>query len=430
MSDEGNQAFDFLETNRGTFKSLHGHQPIMRHTSSTASHHSVLIVGGGSGGITVAARLKRSAPNLDVAILDPALTHFYQPLWTLIGGGVFRKEKSERPMASVIPKGVTWIESPAAAFLPEENTVTTTDGLRISYDFLVVAAGIQIDWDNIPGLAENLGTRGICSNYSYDSVSYTWECIHNFKGGTAVFTQPSTAVKCGGAPQKICYLAEDYFRKRSHVRDRTKVIFGSGLGSIFAVKKYRETLEKVIARKEIDARFQYDLTSIDADKKVATFRHLETDTLEEVPYDMIHVTPPMSSPDFIKNSPLAAETGWVSVDPKSLRHTAFPNVFAIGDCSNLPTSKTGAAIRKQAPVLVAHLMAAIQHRSTSEAYNGYTSCPLVTGYGSLVMAEFDYDGTPDESFPIDQGKERWTMWLVKKIGLPWLYWNLMLKGRV
>jgi len=398
--------------------------------TSTSKHHSVLIIGGGTGGITVAARLKRGQRDLDVAILDPAREHFYQPMWTLIGGGVFKKQKSSRPMESVIPKGVTWISSSVAEFHPDENVVKTSEGEKLTYDYLVVAAGIQVDWNKIPGLEENLGINGVCSNYSYESVDYTWECIRDFRGGTAVFTQPATAVKCGGAPQKICYLAEDYFRKRSGVRNQSKVLFRSGLGSIFAGARYRETLEEVIARKEIDAQYQWDLASLDAENKKATFKHLETGEMEEISYDMIHVTPPMSAPDFIKNSPLAADTGWVSVDPKSLRHTEFPNIFAIGDCSNLPTSKTGASIRIQAPVLVAHLLASIKSGSATDVYNGYTSCPLVTGYGSLVMAEFDYEQNPDESFPIDQSKERWTMWWVKKTGLPWLYWNLMLKGLV
>lgn len=396
---------------------------------SATKHFQVLIVGGGTAGITVAARLKRKDENLEIAILDPAEYHFYQPMWTLIGGGEFPKEKSRRTMKSVIPKGVTWIQEGASEFRPDDNTVTTKSGAAYTYDYLVVAAGIQIDWDKIPGLKEGVGKNGICSNYSFETVGYTWDCIRNFEKGTAVFTQPVTPVKCGGAPQKICYLADDYFRTRSHVRRNTKVIFASGLDSIFAVPRYRTTLEKVIERREIDARYSYDLVSLDPEKKIATFKYLESGETEDVAFDMIHVTPPMSAPDFIKNSPLAGEAGWISVDKHSLRHTNFSNVYAIGDCSNLPTSKTGAAIRKQAPALVEHLMADIEHRSCDASYDGYTSCPLVTGYGSLVMAEFDYDKNPEETFPIDQSKERWSMWAVKKYGLPWLYWNLMLKGK-
>lgn len=393
------------------------------------TRHQILIIGGGTAGITAAARLKKADRGLDIAIIDPAETHFYQPMWTLIGGGVFEKKRSGRPMKSVIPAGVTWLKTKVTTINADQNQITCEDGKTVSYDYLIVVPGLQVNFGAIPGLAETVGKNGVCSNYSFQYVDYTWECVKNFKGGTALFTHPSGAVKCGGAPQKICYLAEDYFRKKSGVRDQSKVIFSSALGSIFAVKCYRETLEKVIRRKEIDARFNTELTSIDGPGKKATLTNSQTGESEEVAFEMIHVTPPMGPPGFIKSSPLAAESGWVDVDPQSMRHTNYANVFSMGDVSNLPTSKTGAAIRKQAPVLVSHLLADLRGVKSSASYDGYTSCPLVTGYGSLVMAEFDYEGNTAESFPIDQSKERWSMWFVKKTGLPWLYWNLMLKGK-
>ncbi len=407
--------------------------PSARSSSSgpaARTHFPVLIVGGGTAGICVAARLKNRLHALDVAILDPSEHHDYQPLWTLAGGGVVEKSVSRRSMNSVIPPGVTWLREAAARFEPEHNRVITDSDQAFTYDHLVVAAGIQIEWKLIPGLAEGLGTHGICSNYSYQHVDYTWSTIQSLKSGTAIFTQPGTPVKCGGAPQKICYLADDYFRFRSGVRDQITLKFISGLDNIFAVERYRKTLEEVIERKGIETRYRMELVSIDPGNQVATFQDKDTNGTVEERFDMLHVCPPMSAPDFIKNSPLAAETGWVDVDRASLRHTRYRNVYGIGDASNLPTSKTGAAIRKQAPVLVDHLVADIEGRTSGAAYDGYTSCPLVTGYGKLVMAEFDYDKQPKESFPIDQSKERWSMYQVKRRLLPWLYWNLMLKGKL
>lgn len=216
---------------------------------------------------------------------------------------------------------------------------------RITYDFLVIALGIQIDWNKIPGLQEGIGRQQICSNYSYQQVDYTWECVSNFKGGTALFTMPNTAVKCGGAPQKIMYLADDHFRK-SGVRDKSTVIFASAQGSLFAVEKYRKTLEKVAARKAIDVRLKHNLVEIRPDQKEAIFEHLDTKERVAISFDMIHVTPPMSAPDIIKSSTLANAAGWVDVDKYTLQHPKFLNVFPIGDCSGLPTSKTGAAVRK------------------------------------------------------------------------------------
>lgn len=397
-------------------------------SSSFKDHFSILIVGGGTAGITVAAQLRRKLKTFDVAILEPSAKHYYQPLWTLVGAGVFRKELSERAESAFIPQGADWIQESVAEFQPDQNRVVTSTGRKIGYDHLVVALGIQIDWGKIPGLKEGIGRQQICSNYSYQQVDYTWECVRNFQGGTALFTMPNTAVKCGGAPQKIMYLADDHFR-RSGVREKSQVIFASAQGSLFAVEKYRQTLERVAERKAIDLRFKHNLVELKPDQKEAIFEHLDTHERITMAFDMIHVTPPMSAPEVIKQSPLANTTGWVEVDKFTLQHPRFANVFALGDCSGLPTSKTGAAVRKQAPVVVKNLLAAMQQQPLTAKYDGYTSCPIVTGYGRLVLAEFDYEGQPQETFPFDQSKERLSMYLLKAYALPRLYWDGMLRGR-
>ena len=396
-------------------------------TDVSSTPHHVLIIGGGTAGITVAARLRRAAPSLAVTIIEPATKHYYQPLWTLVGGGIVSKEATARDESSLIPPGVKWVRDFAAEFLPEQNTVVTRDGTRISYDSLVVAPGIQLDWEKVPGLRQSVGSGGVCSNYSYDTVDSTWEAIRNFRGGTAIFTMPNTAVKCGGAPQKILYLAEDYFR-RTGIRDRTRMLFVAPGAKIFAVDKYRPVLEGIIAKRGIETKLRHHLVELRAAAKEAVLENLDTGVRETVSYDMIHVTPPMSAPDFIKSSPLADGNGWVDADKFTLQHPRFPNVFALGDASNLPTSKTGAAIRKEAPVLVKNLLAQMRGKPLTARYDGYTSCPIVTGYGRLILAEFDYDGNPAETFPFNQAKERWSMYLLKRYLLPQLYWHGMLRG--
>jgi sulfide:quinone oxidoreductase len=395
---------------------------------SADSHRRVVIIGGGNAGISVAARLLKAIKGLDVAIIDPSTKHYYQPLWTLVGGGVFPKQRSERDEASVIPNGATWIRDAVLECCPGEDALLTESGARISYDYLVVAPGIQINWDQIAGLPEALGKDGVCSNYSYETVDKTWEFINGFRGGTAIFTQPATPIKCGGAPQKIAYLADDAFR-RNNVRDGATVIFATAGAAIFAVEKYAKTLTAVARRKGIDVRFGHNLVEVRPETKEAVFQKVGTDERVTVAYDLLHVTPPMSAPDFVRQSPLANADGWVDVDKHTLQHVRYPNVYSLGDASSLPTSKTGAAIRKQAPVLVRNLVAAMGGGAPSARYDGYTACPLVTGYGKLVMAEFDYDLKPQETFPFDQSKERRTMYWVKAHVLPRLYWHGILKGR-
>lgn len=391
--------------------------------------HQIVVVGGGTAGISVAAQLKKQSNILDVAVVDPAKKHYYQPLWTLVGAGVFDKKESEREEADLIPKGVKWYKEHAAEFHPADNSIMTTEGTEIHYNYLIICPGLQLDWDKIEGLKGNVGKYGICSNYSYEHVDYTWETIRSFTGGKAVFTHPNSPVKCGGAPQKIMYLAEDAFRKQG-VRDQTEVLFRSANASIFSVKKYADTLEEVIERRDIHPSFQQDLIKVDGPNRKATFRHIETGEEEIITYDMLHAVPYMSAPDFIKNSPLVDGAGWVDVDAATLRHKTFANVFSLGDVCNAPTSKTGAAIRKQAPVVVDRIMASLKGKESRKTYNGYTSCPLVTSYNTLVMAEFKYDNVPAETFPVNQGKERRSMYLVKKYGLPAMYWQGMMKGRV
>lgn len=395
--------------------------------SQHKDHYQILVLGGGTAGITVAAQLWRKLKNYNLAVVEPSTKHYYQPLWTLVGAGVFPKEQSERAESAFIPKGADWIQDAVAELHPEENFVVTKSGRRIGYDYLVIGLGIQIDWSKIPGLQEGIGRNQICSNYSYQQVDYTWKCVRNFQGGNAVFTMPNTAVKCGGAPQKIMYLADDHFRK-SDARAKAKVIFASAQGSLFAVEKYRKTLERVAARKDIDVRLKHNLVELKPDSKEANFEHTDTHEKVTIAFDMIHVTPPMSAPDIIKTSTLANAAGWVDVDKYTLQHPKYPNVFPIGDCSGLPTSKTGAAIRKQAPVLVQNLISAIRGEPLTAKYDGYTSCPIVTGYGKLVLAEFDYEGKPQETFPFDQSKERLSMYPLKAYALPRLYWNGMLRG--
>ena len=396
---------------------------------SSTVHHRIVIVGGGTAGISVAARLCKGWFNHpDVAIIEPSDNHYYQPLWTLVGAGAAPRAQSVRSEASVIPRKAKWIQDAVATFEPDHSFLITRHGLRVTYDYLVVAAGIQINWDGIPGLKESIGTNGVCSNYAFEHVEYTWETLQKFSGGTALFTHPAGAVKCGGAPQKICYLADDHFRRRG-IRDRCKLIFAIAKPSIFDVKRYAETLERVVERKEIETCLNHNLIELRPDTKQAVFERLDNGEHVVINYDMIHVTPPMSAPSFIAQSPLADKAGWVDVDKSTLRQLRFDNVFALGDCSSLPTSKTGAAIRKQAPVVAANLKAAMRGEPLPRAYNGYTSCPLVTGYGKLVLAEFDYEKRPTETFPFDQSKERRSMYLLKRYGLPLLYWNGMLKGR-
>lgn len=394
--------------------------------------HQIVIVGGGNAGLSLAAHLLRLNKNLNIAIVEPSDKHYYQPAWTLVGAGAYKVEDTVRNEADYIPKNATWIKQRCVSFNPEQNQITLDDNSIVGYEILVVAAGIQLDWDAVKGLKETLGKNGVCSNYSYQTAPYTFECIKNFKGGNAIFHNPHTPVKCGGAPHKIMYMAADYFRKNG-ILEKCNIEYWSGGVKLFAVPKYEKTLLEVVKRNNIKLHFNEKLVEIDGTNKRAKFIGIGNDNKDKetwVDFDMMHVTPPQSAPDFIKNSPLANQAGWVDVDKHTLQHVRYSNIFSLGDSAGLPTSKTGAAIRKQMPVVAKNILMLLKGNALNEKYNGYTSCPLVTGYGKLVLAEFDYNNEPMETFPFDQSKERWSMYQLKKEILPRLYWSMILKGKI
>lgn len=395
----------------------------------STTHHQILIVGGGTAGITVAARLVKGH---DVAVIEPSEKHYYQPLWTLVGAGCSTIEQTERPETSVMPKGATWIKDAATGFDPDNNAVRTASGTTYTYDVLIVCPGIQLDWDRIPGVRDALGKNGVSSNYLPEYAPKTWEFVQATTSGTAVFTMPAGPIKCAGAPQKIAYLACDYWREQG-VLDDIDVHMVLPTPGMFGIPVFANELEKVCDDYGIQVHFEADLASIDAEAKTATFTSMneggEGFTLN---YDLLHVVPHQSAPDWVKSSPLAqdAPAGYVDVDKHTLQHVKYPNVFALGDAGSTPNSKTGAAIRKQAPVVAANVKAQLAGGTPGKKYMGYASCPITTSRSKMMLAEFDYTVTPTPSIPlINTKKPRRDMWLLKKYGLPALYWNLMLKGR-
>lgn len=403
-------------------------------TMSTAEHHQVLILGGGTAGCALAAQLKGQQGVHDMCIVEPAETHYYQPAWTFVGAGIFPLAESARPMATTIPNGVTWVKDTAAEINPESMEVRCGSGKRLSYDYLVVATGLQLDWDQIPGLVETLGKNGVCSNYHPQSATYTWETMQSLKAGNAIFTQPATPVKCGGAPQKIMWLTDDYLRREGRHREDVQISFVLPQKQIFGVDKYSKVLTEQAKARGVNCLYETTLVSIDGPAQMATLRRQSDGQETQVPFSMLHVTPPMSAPDFLKTSPLANEKGFVDVDQYTLQHLRYPNVFALGDSSSLPTSKTMAAITGQAPVLAHNLVRVIQGKKASAQYDGYTSCPVVLGYDKLLMTEFKYGCIPCESFTpiplpfLDQGKPSYFYFLVKKYVFPFVYWNLLMRG--
>lgn len=406
----------------------------MHHSSleTSARHHDIVVIGGGAAGIAVTASLLKRRGDLDIAIIDPAEMHSYQPGWTLVGGGVFSAAITRRPMADVMPDKASWYAVNADHIDTQRNEVVLSDGRRLGYSRLVVAPGLIVDWAAIDGLEQTLGQHGVTSNYRFELAPYTWSLVQSLERGRALFTQPPMPIKCAGAPQKAMYLSCDHWRRQGRL-DAIDVSFCNAGQALFGVADYVPALEEYIARYGIEKAFGERLVAVDGPSRTARFAVTDQqgERTVERPFDMLHAVPPQKAPGFIAASGLANADGWLDLDPETLQHVREPAIFGLGDASGTSNAKTAAAVRKQAPVVAENLLASLNDKSLEAAYLGYGSCPLTVERGRIVLAEFGYGGALQPTFPrwINDGtRATRRAWWLKAKQLPWLYWNGMLKG--
>lgn len=391
----------------------------------------VVVIGGGSAGIGVTASLLKRRPALRIAIIEPSDKHYYQPAWTLVGGGAYDIAQTVRPMADVIPRKAEWIQAAAAGFDPEHHRVHLADGRVIGYRQLIVCPGIRLAWEKINGLEETLGKNGVTSNYRYDLAPYTWSLVQGLKAGKAIFTQPPMPIKCAGAPQKAMYLSCDHWM-RTHCLDNIAVEFNTAAAVLFGVADFVPSLMEYVKRYNAKLLYNSNLVKVDGINKIAYFENKASDgnvTLEEKPFDMLHVTPPHAAPDFLRNSPLADANGFCKVNEKTLQHTEYPNIFSLGDACSSPNTKTAAAARKQIVVVAENLLAEKEDRALTTTYDGYGACPLTVENGKVILAEFGFGGKLLPTFPLNPLVPRKIHWFLKTTVFPWIYWNGMLKGK-
>lgn len=412
---------------------------------SSNAKGKIVIIGGGAAGISMAARLNRWLDNPDITLIDPSDRQFYQPGFTLIASGVYKPEEVWKNQADCIPDGVKWIKDSVAAVDPVWNQVTTINNGKIPYDFLVLTPGVQTNWDKVEGIThETLGQGNAHSIYDFEGAQKTWKAIQEFSktGGRGIYTDTYTKHKCGGAPKKICLLTEHYNRKQG-TRDNVKLDYYTAAHELYDVPYYTPRLLEIYKERNIPINLNVRVKGIDTASKQVHFEKVETVGEEKVitpfveDYDFLHFTPPMSAPDFVRESGLGwtegklAKEAWVMVDKATLVHDKYPNIVSLGDVAGIPTSKTSAAIRVQVPIAAKNLISLMEGKEPVEKYNGYAACPIVTDYGHVLLCEFDYDKKPASSFPfsmMDVSKELWAAWILKVYALKPMYFHGMLNG--
>lgn len=391
------------------------------------SHFRLIVLGGGAGGISTASRILSKKKDLknEVLIIEPGDYHFFQPGWPLVGSGEVKSEATKKPTEKVIPKGARWLKAFVDGVDPVKREVTA-GGRTVSYDFLIVAMGLELDYKAIKGATESLGKNNVCTNYIYNLVDYTYESLKSVRSGNIVVTKPLSLIKGGVSAENSIFTMDDFVKK--HDRD-VNIVFRSGRPEIFEVKKYSDSLMEQLEKKNIDYKLNEELIEVRGEEKEAVFKNHQTGELHVLPFEMLVITPPMHGPDALKGSGLLDAEGWVDVDPHTMMHKTYTTVFSLGDASNLPTVKMGGAVRQQLPILVDNLIERMNDEEPTHIYDGKTACPIATEYGELILAEFGYDKIPEETTFLDQSDDKKFFYQFKQNMLPYMYWYGMLNGK-
>jgi sulfide:quinone oxidoreductase len=399
--------------------------------SDSATHHRVLVIGGGNGGVSVAARLRRAGVT-DIALVEPREHHYYQPLFSHVAGGTARASITVRPQQAVIPRGVHWIRAAVTGIHPDDNAVSLDDGSRVTYDHVIVSPGLQNDWSRIPGLVEGLDSPTVASHYEHALAAKASLLLRDLTSGTVVFTEPAGPASCAGAAQKPMYQACDYWRATG-VLDDIRVVMVVPTDTVFGIPAIDRELERSIDAYGIELRTGSEVINVDAAAGAVVISGPGGD--ERLSYDVLNAVPPQSAPDWLKTSTLPHEGdggGFVEVDPETLRHPRYPNVWGLGDAAATRNSKCGGALRKQTFVLAKNLAAVLRGHEPAHRYDGYAVCPFTVSRSSVVWAEFDDTGALKPTIPFlpTMYRENRLSWIADRYVLPWVYWNLILTGRV
>ena len=378
--------------------------------SFSTNFSKLIIVGGGTGGITVANQLvnSKALSYKDITIFDPSNIHYYKPGFTKLAGGVIEMGNLYDPLIrynmNELTKNFNFKNQAVKSFAPDSNQISLDNGDTWTYDHLIVAAGLQINVDSVPGLRNLLDdeSKNVGTIYEFNYAKKTVRIRKNFNGKRAVFTQPPAPITCAGAPQKIMYLCDAYWKS---LGINAEIQFVTAIPKMFGIQYYSDKLGEIV--KERNYQIHYSSVVLSVDEHKVYCQNNQNKEKFELEYDFLHLTPNMSAPTFLKGQPISDSNGFVEVGA-DMRHKKYNNVWAIGDCISLPNAKTAAAVFSEAPVLVYNLGNVIKNETKeSVKYDGYSACPIYVGNKKLMLAEFRIFNDPvknetlteiDESF--------------------------------
>ncbi|BAF72241.1 NAD(P)/FAD-dependent oxidoreductase [Sulfurovum sp. NBC37-1] len=419
-------------------------------TFASRKKADIVIIGGGTAGMTVAARLRRSAPNAKITLIAPNETHLYQSGQVYVAAGLFSEFDNKRPTSELLPDNVIWMKDKVTAFDPDKNRVQTAKHNTVPYDYLVVALGCEYDYNAVEGMSsDDIGKHGIASVYMNDLnegtsegaiVSRMWMKAIRRKAQKSevrvLFSDSQTPVKGEGASLSMLFLANDMLKgnglkiKDKDLQHKVKFTLTKAGKVLFPSAKIDAALKRTMKKTDnVSVSYGHILKRIDKEKKVAVYANGDEEV--NVSYDYLHITPPMRAPQVVRDSELSIKNGphkgWLDVDENTLRHPKYRNVFGLGDVVGLSSGKSGGAVREQAIVLQDNIAAVMEGKVEPMSYEGYSVSPIKTRYGRVMLAEYTPKGLAP-MFPLNPTTPRWIWWEMDLHLMRRAYYDLMMRG--
>lgn len=392
-------------------------------------HHDVVVVGGGNGGVSLAARLLRDGVE-DVALVSDRAVHAYRPLLSYVGGGQARMAELERSMRQVLPEACTWGHDTVTAVDPRRSLVHTRSGRVLGYTRLVLAPGLTEDWDATAGLRAAYEQGWAASTYVTSAAARVWPALRGLRSGRVVFSVPPEPAPCAPTALKPLFLACDHWRRRGVLDDVDVRLVLPGEG-VTGVGRVDAVVDAALERYGVRVHRRARVGAVDpAARRVTVVGPAGEESVDDVSF--AHVVPRYRAPRWLAAGDLAVDPdpGLVDIDPTTLRHRRHEAVWALGDAAAVGVQPSGGALRPQVDVLARNLAAAARGEELT-SYDGYTVAPVTLARRRLVLAEFDRAGRLRPSVPVvDLLRPRLTSWLVDRYVLPVLYFRRILRGRV
>jgi len=389
----------------------------------------ILILGAGTAGTMMANKLARALPDWRVTVVDRDDLHLYQPGLLFLPFGSYREDELIRPRRKLLDARVDVRLGEIDRVAPDEKRVYLADGERLDYEILVVATGSRVLPEATSGLTGFGWKQSAFDFYTLEGALALRNRLDTFAGGRLVLNVVEMPIKCPVAPLEFLFLADDFFTRRG-MRDKVEIAYATPLDGAFTKPRASALLGQMLAQRRIEVIPEFLASEVDGER-----RTLKAYDGREVGYDLLVTVPLHGGAETITRSQMGDGGGWLPTNKRTLQSVKWPNVFALGDATDLPSSKAGAVAHFQSEVLFDNLMRYVSGRPLEGAFDGHANCFIETGGGKAMLIDFNYETEPlPGRFPLpgigpftlleESATNHWG-----KLAFKWVYWNVLLAGK-